>query len=420
MTGGNEVGRVSRLLAKATAFVLFTGVLAFVAAARLLRRRSSLEGTSSPAPAHHRDVPQPGLAASARAPIARADRVESLVVVTDAPLDPLEKTSYVCPPEWLARLLTRAPARLLQVGLTAWRADSEVLVGYHIMPNALICLVVAALLGRRAVYQMTGGPIQLAGGGGASENALQSRIRGESPLLEKLLVRLVARFDAIVVRGGAAAAFLAERGITDTVSIIPGGIDLAAFQPAAGARSYDVVFAGRLVQSKGCELLQEILIRLAKRRPELRAAVLGEGPMREAMMAAFGSAGVSHNVEMPGRRNDVDTFMAQSRVFLLTSPSEGLSIALLEAMCSGAVPVVSDVGELGDVVRNGETGFLVSSRRPEDYEQRVLEVLNDDVRREALSGRACEVARGHAGLAAVSRQWDVLLERLAAPASPQL
>jgi glycosyltransferase involved in cell wall biosynthesis len=66
--------------------------------------------------------------------------------------------------------------------------------------------------------------------------------------------------------------------------------------------------------------------------------------MREEMAAAFSAAGVSQNVEMPGRRNDVHAWMAQSRVFLLTSPSEGLSIALLEAMCAGAVPVVSDVG----------------------------------------------------------------------------
>ena len=414
MTARKEAALVSRLLAKATAFCLYAGVLAFVAAARLLRRRPRL----SP----HRPLRmlitgtfynRGWLRAHAR-PIAGAARVESLVVVTDAPLDPLEKTTYVCPPQRLVQLLTRAPARLVQVALTAWRDGSEVLVGYHIMPNALICLLVAALLGRRVVYQMTGGPIQLAGGGGA-DNPFQSRIRGESPLLEKLLLRLVARFDAIVVRGGTAAAFLAERGLTDNVTIIPGGIDLTAFQPAQGPRSYDVIFVGRLIQSKGCDLLQETLIRLARRRLELRAAVVGEGPMRETMAAAFSAAGVSQNIEMPGQRNDVHAWMAQSRVFLLTSPTEGLSIALLEAMCAGAVPVVSDVGELGDVVRNGETGFLVSSRRPDEYEARVLEVLNDDRRRETLSRRACEVAREYAGMAAVSDRWDVLLDRLSAP-----
>ena len=138
--------------------------------------------------------------------------------------------------------------------------------------------------------------------------------------------------------------------------------------------------------------------------------------MREAMAVAFAAAGVAHNVEMPGRCNDVHAWVTQSKVFLLTSPSEGLSIALLEAMCAGAVPVVSDVGELGDVVRNGETGFLVPSRKPDEYEDRVLEILDDDTRREALSRRAAEVARGHAGMAAVSRRWETLFDRLSTPA----
>jgi glycosyltransferase involved in cell wall biosynthesis len=81
-------------------------------------------------------------------------------------------------------------------------------------------------------------------------------------------------------------------------------------------------------------------------------------------------------------------------------------------MCCGAVPVVSAVGELGDVVRDGESGFLVPSRRPDDYVERVLEVLSDEGRREELSRQARKVAAAHAGLDAVSARWDALLARL--------
>jgi glycosyltransferase involved in cell wall biosynthesis len=124
---------------------------------------------------------------------------------------------------------------------------------------------------------------------------------------------------------------------------------------------------------------------------------------------------VADGVEMPGQRDDVHEWLARGRAFLLTSPDEGLSIALLEAMCAGAVPVVPDVGELGDVVRTGETGFLVTSRRPADYVERLLELLADDARRASLSERAREVACAHAGLEAVSARWDALFDRLSAP-----
>jgi L-malate glycosyltransferase len=406
---------LSQLLARSILFCLYTGTLAMVAAARRLRRpRPLLVGRGLRVLVAGTFYNRGWLRAHAQ-PIIGASKVESLVVVTDTPLDPLPKTTYACPPSWLAGLLSRAPARLVQVAFAARREDADVLVGYHIMPNALICLVVAALLGRRSVYQMTGGPAQVIGGGRESENVLQSRIGRGSPVLENLLLRLLARFDAIVVRGGRAAAFLSARGLAERACVIPAGIDLASFRPAREEKVFDVIFVGRLTPVKGCDLLQEVMIALARRRPGTRAAILGDGPLRDSMAAAFSAAGVAENVEMLGRRDDVHEWLARSRVFLLTSPDEGLSIALLEAMCAGVVPVVSDVGELGDVVRNGESGFLVRSRDPEAYVDRVIELLADDSRLEGLSKRAREAAAAHAGLEAVAARWGGLFDRLSSP-----
>jgi glycosyltransferase involved in cell wall biosynthesis len=409
------VTTLGRRLAQALVFCLYLGTLAVVVLFRRFRPPRPLPPAGLRLLITGTFYNRGWLRAHAK-PIAGAARVGTLVVVTDAPLDPVPKTVYCCPPAWLSRLLTRAPARLLEVAVAAWREDCDVLVGYHIMPNALICIAVAAVLGRRAVYQMTGGPAQVVGGGALSENVLLRRIAPGSPVLEKLLLRLLSRFDAIVVRGARAQAFLAERGVADRASVIPAGIDLGTFGPRPVERVHDVIFVGRLLPAKGCDLLQEVLIRLVGRRPQTRAVVLGDGPLRAGLAAAFEAAGVARQIEMPGRRDDVEEWLARSRVFLLTSPSEGLAIALLEAMCAGVVPVVSDVGELGDVVRSGENGFLVPSRRPDDYVARLLEVLADHGRWASLSCRAGETARAYAGLEAVSARWDALLGRL--PESP--
>ena len=135
------------------------------------------------------------------------------------------------------------------------------------------------------------------------------------------------------------------------------------------------------------------------------------------MAAAFSVAGVGPSIEMPGRRDEVHEWLVRSRVFLLTSPDEGLSIALLEAMCAGTVPVVSDVGELGDVVRQGESGFLVPSRRADEYVDRIVQVLDDAAGQRRLSARAGEIGRAHAGLGAVSVRWDALCDRLSDPST---
>jgi glycosyltransferase involved in cell wall biosynthesis len=403
----------SRLLARVLVFCLYLGTLAIVLLSRSLRSRRALPDGGLRLLITGTFYNRGWLRAHAK-PVVTAGQVARLVVVTDAPLDPLPKTVYSCPPTWLSRLVTRAPARLLQVAVAAWREDCDVLVGYHIMPNALICIAVAAVLGRRAVYQMTGGPAQVVGGGAQSENVLLRQIGTESAFLEGLLLRLLSRFDSIVVRGGRAAAFLAQRGIADRASIIPAGIDLASFAPRPVERVYDVIFVGRLEPAKGCDLLQEVLVRLIGARPGTRAVVVGDGPLREPLAGRLEAAGVARNVEMPGRRDDVEEWLSRSRVFLLTSPSEGLAIALLEAMCAGVVPVVSDVGELGDVVRSGENGFLVPSRRPDDYVARVVEVLEEPARWLIFSRQAVETARAYAGMESVSARWDALLARLRA------
>jgi glycosyltransferase involved in cell wall biosynthesis len=412
------VTTLTRLLARTLLFSLYLGTLTIVTLCRWLLPRRPLPRENLRVLITGTFYNRGWLRAHAK-PIVGATRVGTLVVVTDTPLDPLPKTVYSCPPAWLSGLLTRAPARLLQVVAAAWRNDCDVLVGYHIMPNALICIAVAAVLGRRAVYQMTGGPAQVVGGGAESENVLLRRIGSGSAVLEGLLLRLLDRFDAIVVRGGRAEAFLAARGVASRVRIIPAGIDVASFGPRQEERTQDVIFVGRLQPAKGCDLLQDVLIRLIERRPATRAVVLGDGPLRAQLASAFRAAGVAGQIEMPGQRDDVPEWLARSRVFLLTSPSEGLAIALLEAMCAGVVPVVSDVGELGDVVRSGENGFLVPSRVADDYVAAVMEALAPGERWARLSCRASETARAYAGTEAVSPRWDALLAGLPASTDPE-
>ena len=102
--------------------------------------------------------------------------------------------------------------------------------------------------------------------------------------------------------------------------------------------------------------------------------------------------GIRDNIEFLGARNDVSEFLRLSKVFVLTSRSEGMSIALLEAMGCGVPPVAADVGELSDVVVSGVNGWLVRPNDVEEYVQRISELLDDPVRWQRLSNAAREAA----------------------------
>jgi glycosyltransferase involved in cell wall biosynthesis len=120
--------------------------------------------------------------------------------------------------------------------------------------------------------------------------------------------------------------------------------------------------------------------------------------------------GLERTVEIAGQRADVEAYAARARVFLLTSRSEGLSIAMVEAMAAGAVPVVADVGDLGDLVEDGVTGYLLHPDDHAGFVRTVARLLAEPERWEALARAARHAARERAGLEHVSGLWSRHLE----------
>ena len=80
----------------------------------------------------------------------------------------------------------------------------------------------------------------------------------------------------------------------------------------------------------------------------------------------------------------------------------------MEAMLCGLPAVVSAVGDLGDVVCDGENGFLVRTRTPEEFADRILRLIQDPVRLMRCSRAALRTGRRYE-LAAAGQLWDRVL-----------
>jgi phosphatidylinositol alpha-1,6-mannosyltransferase len=107
-------------------------------------------------------------------------------------------------------------------------------------------------------------------------------------------------------------------------------------------------------------------------------------------------------------------------VFLLTSRSEGLSIAMVEAMAHGVPVVCSDVGELSDLVVNDRMGWLVRSDSPEEYAERVLALLQDDALWRCMSTEARGAAEKSVSVDRVAQRWRDAFDLIAASPRPVL
>ena len=191
---------------------------------------------------------------------------------------------------------------------------------------------------------------------------------------------------------------LVEQGIApEKIEVLYHGIDLAHYiapldTPTAKARlglpaeARTVGVVASLIPRKGHRFLLQSLKNLEASVGPVHALFAGEGPLEEELRAQASELGMSERVHFLGFRRDVAAVVCALDVFVLPSLKEGLSIAVMEAMALEKPVVCSAIAGLPEVVRDGQTGFLVP---PGDScaLQNALEKLFADAELRAQLGR---------------------------------
>ncbi|MGE3182085.1 MAG: glycosyltransferase, partial [Phycisphaerae bacterium] len=353
-------------------------------------------------------------------PLSRCTALDKIVVVGDEPLEPLPKFVYNCPPKWLQRLISRPFARLVWTWRVTGKHDAGLLMGYHIMPNSLICLFVAALRNRKAIYQMTGGPTQIIGGGYNGENSILRRLGRPSARRQRWMIRTAKAFDAIIVRGNRALDYVNEHELSEFCRIIPGGADVQAFSdiPPPEEREFDLIVVGRLVPVKRVDRAIRIFAALAKPNTHFKMLIVGDGPLRTELEALAESHGVRARISFVGQRHDVESQLIRARLFLLTSEIEGLSIAMIEAMAAGLPPMVPKIGDLAYLLIDEQTGVFINPDDPEDAARRIASILTDPARLAMLGNAARQIAFQRCDYGSIANDWDKIFTALQAVRAP--
>jgi glycosyltransferase involved in cell wall biosynthesis len=195
--------------------------------------------------------------------------------------------------------------------------------------------------------------------------------------------------NAVTVPGKRMRRGLIEHGVAaDHIHVLPHAIDTERFRPGNVSPDYDIVFVGQLVPVKRVDVLIDAV---AQMRGRPRVAIVGEGSLREAHAERIVQHGLADRVELLGFRSDVEHVLQRARIAVLTSESEGLPFAMIEAMACGLVPVVTDVGAVGDVITDGVNGRLVAKPDPRAFAHILDELLADDASLAHLRSGALQI-----------------------------
>lgn len=191
----------------------------------------------------------------------------------------------------------------------------------------------------------------------------------------------------------------------ERIDVIHSSVDPSRFAPCrdpsevrallgAGPRDSVLLSLAVLAKRKGIDVLLSSLAHLRARGLQPFLWVAGDGPERAALERRAEELGVAPRVRFLGHRSDKADLLAACDVLVLPSRLEGLGVSALEAMAAGRAVVASSVGGLQEVVRHGETGFLVPAEDPEALAEALFELLNNDkLRMEMAAAGASRVER---------------------------
>lgn len=149
--------------------------------------------------------------------------------------------------------------------------------------------------------------------------------------------------------------------------------EFSAFRDAP--RSREVIFVGRLVSDKGCDLLLRALAVLKQRGERVSLTVMGDGPEMPGLQRQARELGVADQVDFLGSvRENRAREVAKHAVMAVPSRwAEPFGVVALEGMAAGCVVVAADVGGLPEAV--GSAGVLFPREDPEALARAISEVL---------------------------------------------
>jgi glycosyltransferase involved in cell wall biosynthesis len=183
------------------------------------------------------------------------------------------------------------------------------------------------------------------------------------------------------------------------VTVIPNGVrprphQRSTLREELGLRSQAplLLSVGNLYKVKGHRFLIEALATLRHELPDVHVAIAGRGVEEGGLRELAISRGVGERVHLLGLRGDVPNLLAAADIFVMPSLSEGLPLALLEAMFAALPVVASDVGEIATVLDEGSAGVLVRPGDSEALAGALRTLLRDRVGARKLGERAARRA----------------------------
>lgn len=172
-----------------------------------------------------------------------------------------------------------------------------------------------------------------------------------------------------------------------------------------------IVSVARLFDQKRQEILIEAFALLIDQFPDWKLYIYGEGPKRKELEELILSKKLQNKVFLPGTSDNILKVMRGAKFFCLSSDYEGMSNAMVEAVCLGLPIVSTKVSGTDELIVEGENGYVVAIRDSVGLSMAMKQLMSDDTKIKKFSEYSLLLSEKFR-LEKVVKDWTLLINSI--------
>jgi glycosyltransferase involved in cell wall biosynthesis len=281
-----------------------------------------------------------------------------------------------------------------------WRRLDAILAVYG-FPQGVVAVLVGRLTSRKVAILTDGEDID---------------IFLKRPVLRSIMLFAFRKASVVATQNKAKAGKLLSAGIKAEICTNY-GVDTSRFRfiPPERKERASILYVGRLSTEKSVDLLLKACYGLRQEGIRFKLLLVGDGPLREQISETVSRLKMTEFVQVDGfiPHQKIGEYFERSAIFVLPSTREGLSSALLEAMSSGCICLVSDIPDNIEIIRDGYNGLTFHSKDERDLTKQLRRAISQPLENaNVISFNARNIVEARYSVKAVAKLLDRILSKL--------
>lgn len=330
--------------------------------------------------------------ASKLTPFLLLENISSMFLLRKSPLN-LKPIIDCNPPIWASNnVLFRELYRLIKALFLIPSKNIDYIIGIHYRMHSIFAGIFSFIYRKKCIFLIVENP----------------RLYDKSWLYFKLLQKCYK----IGVRGNNSKEYLISKGISEDKIFISHNVFEINKTIEQTSKEYDLIFIGSFNNDKRPDIFVSVVREIKKTIPDIKAVMLGDGDMKNQIERYIYQHNLQDSIHTLGHKSNTEDYIAQSKLLVMTSQTEGLPMVILEAMNYGVPCVVPNIGDITDIAKHNINSKVIDNLNIEQYTIECLALLNSEEEYQKLSKNSLDTVqekKNEYTVESISKLWKEVL-----------